>query len=63
MQCLGATTLDEYRMYIERDSALKRRFQPVDVPEPTVDEAIGILKELSMKYEKKFMAFSMNVMH
>ncbi|KAK7390520.1 hypothetical protein VNO78_25828 [Psophocarpus tetragonolobus] len=52
LKCLGATTLDEYRKYIERDAALKRRFQPVDVPEPTVDEAIEILKGLKTKYEE-----------
>ncbi|XP_029124920.1 chaperone protein ClpC2, chloroplastic [Cajanus cajan] len=52
LKCLGATTLYEYRMYIESDSALKRRFQPVDVPEPTVEEAIEILKGLSRKYKE-----------
>ncbi|GAV59520.1 AAA domain-containing protein/AAA_2 domain-containing protein/ClpB_D2-small domain-containing protein, partial [Cephalotus follicularis] len=51
LMCIGATTLDEYRKYIEKDAALKRRFQPVDVPEPSVDEAIEILKSLCDKYE------------
>ncbi|OMO99285.1 Chaperonin ClpA/B [Corchorus olitorius] len=51
LQCIGATTLDEYRKYIEKDSALKRRFQRVEVPEPSVDEAVEILKGLSKKYE------------
>lgn len=52
MQCLGATTVHEYRKYIKKDPALQRRFQTVDVPEPTVDEAIEILKGLKIKYEK-----------
>ncbi|OMO85529.1 Chaperonin ClpA/B [Corchorus capsularis] len=51
LKCIGATTLDEYRKYIEKDSALKRRFQRVEVPEPSVDEAVQILKGLSKKYE------------
>ena len=51
MQCVGATTLGEYRKYIERDSALERRFQPIKVGEPTVDEAIEILKGLRDRYE------------
>merc|ERR1711967_133821 len=42
LQCIGATTLDEYRKHIERDAALERRFQPVQVPEPTVEETIEI---------------------
>jgi ATP-dependent Clp protease ATP-binding subunit ClpA len=50
-QCLGATTIDEYRKHIEKDPALERRFQPVKVPEPTVDETIGILKGLRERYE------------
>ncbi|KAK7267237.1 hypothetical protein RIF29_19904 [Crotalaria pallida] len=50
LKCIGATTLDEYRKYIEKDSALKRRFQKVDVPEPTIDDAIEILKRSSTKY-------------
>ncbi|MCM8760228.1 MAG: ATP-dependent Clp protease ATP-binding subunit [Candidatus Omnitrophica bacterium] len=51
IQCIGATTLDEYRRYIERDGALERRFQPVMVNPPTVDETIDILKGLREKYE------------
>ncbi|KAG6410431.1 hypothetical protein SASPL_128491 [Salvia splendens] len=51
LQCIGATTLDEYRKHIEKDPALERRFQPVRVPEPTVDEAIEILKGLRERYE------------
>ncbi|KAI9071902.1 hypothetical protein K1719_046137 [Acacia pycnantha] len=51
LQCIGATTLDEYRKHIERDPALERRFQPVKVPEPTVDETIEILKGLRERYE------------
>ena len=51
MQCVGATTSDEYRKYIERDSALERRFQPVFLEEPTVDETVEILKILRPRYE------------
>ncbi|MDD3726489.1 MAG: ATP-dependent Clp protease ATP-binding subunit, partial [Candidatus Ratteibacteria bacterium] len=51
IQCIGATTLDEYRRYIEKDGALERRFQPVMVSPPTVDETIEILKGLKEKYE------------
>ncbi|XVF11436.1 hypothetical protein REPUB_Repub08aG0027300 [Reevesia pubescens] len=51
MQCIGATTLDEYRKHIEKDPALERRFQPVKVPEPSVDETIQILKGLQERYE------------
>ncbi|XP_013603838.1 PREDICTED: chaperone protein ClpC2, chloroplastic [Brassica oleracea var. oleracea] len=51
LQCIGATTLDEYRKHIEKDPALERRFQPVKVPEPTVDEAIQILHGLRERYE------------
>ncbi|MFZ5640528.1 MAG: ATP-dependent Clp protease ATP-binding subunit [Bacillota bacterium] len=51
LQCIGATTLDEYRKYIEKDPALERRFQPIMVDEPTVDEAIEILKGLRDRYE------------
>ncbi len=51
MQCIGATTLDEYRKHIEKDPALERRFQPVTVPEPTVDETIQILRGLRERYE------------
>ncbi|WP_234123335.1 ATP-dependent Clp protease ATP-binding subunit [Clostridium hydrogenum] len=51
IQCIGATTIDEYRKYIEKDAALERRFQPVMVGEPTKEEAILILKGLRDKYE------------
>ncbi|MBU4201133.1 MAG: ATP-dependent Clp protease ATP-binding subunit [Verrucomicrobia bacterium] len=51
-QCVGATTLNEYRKYIEKDSALERRFQTVIVDEPTVDETIEILKGLRLRYEE-----------
>ncbi len=51
IQLIGATTLEEYRKYIEKDSALERRFQPVTVDEPTVDETIEILKGVRDKYE------------
>ncbi|TAA67132.1 ATP-dependent protease ATP-binding subunit ClpC [Planococcus salinarum] len=51
LQCIGATTLDEYRKYIEKDAALERRFQPIQVDEPTVDESILIIKGLRDRYE------------
>lgn len=51
LHCIGATTLDEYRKYIEKDAALERRFQPVYVDEPTVLDTIGILRGLKEKYE------------
>ena len=51
LQCIGATTLDEYRKYVEKDAALERRFQPVLVSEPTVEETIEILKGLRERYE------------
>jgi len=51
LQCIGATTLDEYRKHIERDPALERRFQPITVEEPTVEETIAILRGLRDKYE------------
>ena len=51
LQCIGATTLDEYREHIEKDSALERRFAPVYVDEPTVDESIEILRGLRSRYE------------
>jgi ATP-dependent Clp protease ATP-binding subunit ClpC len=51
LQCIGATTLDEYRKYIEKDSALERRFQPIQVGEPSLEEAIEILKGLRDRYE------------
>jgi ATP-dependent Clp protease ATP-binding subunit ClpC len=52
IQCLGATTLDEYRKYIEKDGALERRFQTIIVEAPSIDETIEILKGLKEKYEK-----------
>jgi ATP-dependent Clp protease ATP-binding subunit ClpB len=51
LHCIGATTLDEYRKYIEKDPALERRFQPVMVEEPTVEDAISILRGLRERYE------------
>ncbi|HIK93888.1 MAG TPA: ATP-dependent chaperone ClpB [Planctomycetes bacterium] len=51
LRCIGATTLDEYRKYIEKDSALERRFQPVYVGEPTVEDSIAILRGLKPRYE------------
>ncbi|MCU9615257.1 ATP-dependent protease ATP-binding subunit ClpC [Caldibacillus lycopersici] len=51
LQCIGATTLDEYRKYIEKDAALERRFQPIMVDEPSVEESIQILKGLRDRYE------------
>jgi ATP-dependent Clp protease ATP-binding subunit ClpB len=51
LHCIGATTLDEYRKYIEKDAALERRFQPVMVGEPTVEDTIAILRGLKEKYE------------
>jgi ATP-dependent Clp protease ATP-binding subunit ClpC len=50
-QCVGATTLDEYRKHIEKDAALERRFQPITVDEPTIEESIEILKGLRDRYE------------
>jgi ATP-dependent Clp protease ATP-binding subunit ClpC len=52
LQCVGATTLDEYRKHIERDAALERRFQPIVVEEPTVEETIEILKGIKERYEE-----------
>ncbi|MFN3160110.1 MAG: ATP-dependent chaperone ClpB [Rubinisphaera brasiliensis] len=52
LHCVGATTLDEYRKYIEKDAALERRFQPVAVNEPTVEDTIAILRGLKERYEK-----------
>jgi ATP-dependent Clp protease ATP-binding subunit ClpC len=52
LQCVGATTLDEYRKHIERDAALERRFQPVLVEEPTVEETIEILRGIKERYEE-----------
>ncbi|KHD85764.1 ATP-dependent Clp protease ATP-binding subunit [Bacillus ginsengihumi] len=51
LQCIGATTLDEYRKYIEKDAALERRFQPIQVDEPSTEESIQILKGLRDRYE------------
>jgi ATP-dependent Clp protease ATP-binding subunit ClpB len=51
LRCIGATTLDEYRKYIEKDAALERRFQPVQVDEPSVEETIAILRGLKERYE------------
>ena len=51
LHCIGATTLDEYRMYIEKDQALERRFQPVMVDEPTVEDTISILRGIKERYE------------
>jgi len=52
LHCVGATTLDEYRKHVEKDAALARRFQPVFVPEPTVEDTISILRGLKEKYEQ-----------
>ncbi|MEQ8201432.1 MAG: ATP-dependent Clp protease ATP-binding subunit [Syntrophomonadaceae bacterium] len=54
-QCVGATTLNEYRKYVEKDAALERRFQPIQVDEPTVEESIEILKGLRDRYEAHHM--------
>jgi ATP-dependent Clp protease ATP-binding subunit ClpB len=51
LHCIGATTLDEYRKHVEKDAALARRFQPVFVGEPTVEDTISILRGLKEKYE------------
>ena len=51
LHCIGATTLDEYRKYIEKDAALERRFQPVMVDEPTVEDTISILRGIKERYE------------
>ena len=52
LQCIGATTLDDYRKYVERDPALERRFQPVNVDEPSVDETTEILRGIKSRYEE-----------
>lgn len=57
LQCIGATTMDEYRKYIERDAALERRFQPVQVREPVIEDAIEILKGLRDRYETHHKVF------
>ena len=51
MHCVGATTIDEYRKYVEKDAALARRFQPLLVEEPTVEDTISILRGIKEKYE------------
>ena len=51
IRCLGATTLDEYRKHIEKDKALERRFQPVFVGEPSVEDTVSILRGIKEKYE------------
>ncbi|MBU0493706.1 MAG: ATP-dependent Clp protease ATP-binding subunit [Chloroflexi bacterium] len=51
LQCIGATTLDEYRKHIERDAALERRFQPIMVEEPTIEETVDILRGIKSRYE------------
>ena len=51
LQCIGATTLDEYRKYFEKDAALTRRFQPIFINEPSVNDTISILRGLKEKYE------------
>ena len=52
IQCIGATTLDDYRKYIEKDAALERRFQPVTVAEPTVEESLEVLRGIKERYEE-----------
>src|SRR5690606_37884572 len=52
LHCVGATTLDEYRKHVEKDAALARRFQPVFVKEPTVEDTVSILRGLEEKYEQ-----------
>jgi ATP-dependent Clp protease ATP-binding subunit ClpC len=52
LQCIGATTLDDYRKYVERDAALERRFQPILVEEPSVDETLDILRGVNERYEE-----------
>ena len=51
LHCVGATTINEYRKYIEKDAALERRFQPIMVAEPSVEDTIAILRGLKEKYE------------
>src|SRR5205807_9669930 len=51
LRCIGATTLDEYRKYIEKDKALERRFQPILIGEPSVEDTIAILRGLKERYE------------
>ena len=51
LRCVGATTLDEYRKHVEKDAALARRFQPLFVAEPTVEDTVSILRGIKEKYE------------
>ena len=51
LRCIGATTPDEYRRYIEKDAALARRFQPVTIDEPSAEDAVSILRGLKSRYE------------
>jgi len=51
LHCIGATTLDEYRKHIEKDAALERRFQPIMVEQPSVEDTISILRGLKPRYE------------
>ena len=51
LQCIGATTFDEYRKYVESDAALERRFQPVMVEEPSIEQTVAILRGLRQRYE------------
>jgi len=51
LRCVGATTLNEYRKYVEKDAALERRFQPIYVSQPTVEDTIAILRGLKERYE------------
>ncbi len=62
LHCIGATTLNEYRQYIEKDQALERRFQPVIVDEPSVEDAISILRGLKKRYEV-FHGVKLQIMH
>src|SRR3546814_17366291 len=63
LHCVGATTLDEYRKYIEKDAALARRFQAVFVGEPTVEDTISILRGLKEKYEVDRKSTRLNSSH
>lgn len=62
LHCIGATTLDEYRQYIEKDAALERRFQKVQVDEPTIDDSIAILRGLKDSFERHHGVKSMIVL-
>lgn len=63
LQTIGATTIDEYRKYIEKDSALERRFQPVKVEEPSVEETVAILKGLRDRYESHHRVMILSLIH